>query len=104
MPRFSDLLGGGDAADENEPGDDATGPDEGTRHLPPNDSTDHLDRLAGMAAARTDGEPERTAPDEVVTAEVVDDAPDSTVAADRAGLAGLAPVDDDLLPSKKGRA
>lgn len=104
MPRFSDLLGGGDAADENEPGDDATRFDETTRHLPPNDSTDHLDRLAGMAAARADGEPERITSDEVVTAEAVDDAPDSTVPADRAGLAGLAPVDDDFLPSKKERS
>lgn len=107
MPRFSDLLGGGDPADEQpaDERDDAVTPDDATRQLPVADSSDHLDRLAGMAASRTDGESDRHLADEAMTAEVVgDDGLDPTVAVEPAGLAGLAPVEDDLLPSKKGRS
>lgn len=107
MARFSDLLGGGDPAEEQPAEEQPAGEhDDETRQLPAADSSDHLDRLAGMAASRADGDPDRHDGDEPMTAEVVgdDDALDPTVQADPAGLAALAPVDDDLLPSKKGRS
>lgn len=110
MARFSDLLGGDGDGDADGDQANAAAPDDATRRLPVDDSSDHLDRLAGMAAALASDEPSgpdaspadtgAPAPDEPITAQVVtDDAgPGSQIRLD-----DLTPVVDDLLPTRKGR-